>query len=308
MYFPYLRGRQYELIAIRELVEKELISNKIIPVIEPVKLSRTLIKTIAVYNERGTKLLMIENPEVGNFSNDISDDNNAELIKQFNDAVRYENIIHSIVANNTASNILKKLVSSEVKNENIATISFSRDNLNDYTKLFADVKCGYNLIPDDRRFSRSVETNKVLFENRFKKRKRNADYDNIDEFYSDDHLYFTEEGYMGFSDYSIVGDEYSESGFAPYSVAIHIVYFNSDDELKVVHFVSDSNDDIRDPANKFYEAVTKLYQWGNDKSINTYGYNELINHYHNQTYPGLGVVKKLSIMHHIELVSNFLER
>ena len=38
MYFPYLRGRQFELIALRELVEKDVLSSKIIPVIEPVML------------------------------------------------------------------------------------------------------------------------------------------------------------------------------------------------------------------------------------------------------------------------------
>ena len=37
MYFPYLRGRQYELLALKELAQKELISNLIIPVVEPIK-------------------------------------------------------------------------------------------------------------------------------------------------------------------------------------------------------------------------------------------------------------------------------
>ena len=45
MYFPYLRGRQFELIALRELVEHQLIGKHIYPVIEPVKLSSTLTKT-----------------------------------------------------------------------------------------------------------------------------------------------------------------------------------------------------------------------------------------------------------------------
>lgn len=36
MYFPYLRGRQFELIALRELIENNLIGNHIYPVIEPV--------------------------------------------------------------------------------------------------------------------------------------------------------------------------------------------------------------------------------------------------------------------------------
>lgn len=51
MYFPYLRGRQFELIALRDLVDKGVLSDKIIPIIEPVKLSSTLIKTIESYGK-----------------------------------------------------------------------------------------------------------------------------------------------------------------------------------------------------------------------------------------------------------------
>ncbi|WP_153052429.1 sce7725 family protein, partial [Streptococcus suis] len=46
MYFPYLRGRQYELIALRELLENDTLSKRVVPIIEPVKLSSTLINTL----------------------------------------------------------------------------------------------------------------------------------------------------------------------------------------------------------------------------------------------------------------------
>ncbi|MDD4049191.1 MAG: sce7725 family protein, partial [Clostridia bacterium] len=49
MYFLYLRGKQFELIAIRELLENSLLSDKIIPIVEPVKLSSTLIKTVQTF-------------------------------------------------------------------------------------------------------------------------------------------------------------------------------------------------------------------------------------------------------------------
>jgi hypothetical protein len=103
----------------------------------------------------------------------------------------------------------------------------------------------------------------------------------------------------------VVGDDYSESGFAPYAVAIHITYFDEHKNLRIIHFVSDSNDDVRDPGGKFYKAVSKLYKWQKGKNIGTFGIKEFIKHYEEGTYPGLGTVKKLSIMHHIELVSQF---
>ena len=49
MYFPYLRGRQFELLALRELANQKLLGEHIIPIIEPVKLSSTLVNTLDVF-------------------------------------------------------------------------------------------------------------------------------------------------------------------------------------------------------------------------------------------------------------------
>ena len=38
MYFSYFRGRQYELLALKELAQKKLIGNLVIPVVEPIKM------------------------------------------------------------------------------------------------------------------------------------------------------------------------------------------------------------------------------------------------------------------------------
>ena len=49
MYFPYLRGKQEELLALQELLNNERLSKKIVPVIEPVKLSSTFINTLQLF-------------------------------------------------------------------------------------------------------------------------------------------------------------------------------------------------------------------------------------------------------------------
>ena len=90
------------------------------------------------------------------------------------------------------------------------------------------------------------------------------------------------------------------------AVAIHIVYFDADETLKVRHFVSDSNEDITDSAGKFYEALTKLISWSKTQSLNTDAIKEFQKHYDNETYPGLGYVKKLCLKHHIELMNQYL--
>ena len=94
-------------------------------------------------------------------------------------------------------------------------------------------------------------------------------------------------------------------------MAIHIVYFAKDETLRVRHFVSDSNEDITNPALKFYEAVSKLAAWYNEKPHPvemTLGLQTFLHHYEHKSYPGLGTVKKLSLMHHLELMSMYLSR
>ena len=49
MYFPYLRGRQFELIGIRELLDNDILTDKVIPVIEPITISSTLISTLELF-------------------------------------------------------------------------------------------------------------------------------------------------------------------------------------------------------------------------------------------------------------------
>ena len=149
----------------------------------------------------------------------------------------------------------------------------------------------------------------MLLENRFNKRDRNYDYIEVDdEPFSEDHLFYEEDGYVGFADYSVVGEEYNDTGFAPYAVAIHIVYFDKDSSLRIRHFVSDSNDDISDPAKKFQEALSKLVEWNKTKKLDTMAIKEFEDLFYREAYPGLGTVKKLSIMHHLELIGRYLDK
>ena len=61
MYYPYLRGRQYELIALRELLDKDLIGDKIIPLVEPVKASPTLLSFMELYTQKNKVFGIIQN-------------------------------------------------------------------------------------------------------------------------------------------------------------------------------------------------------------------------------------------------------
>lgn len=306
MYFPYLRGRQFELIALRELVEKGVLNSSITPIIEPVKLSATLVKTIETYRENGKQLAIITNPKVGSFNSDAKEEKNQKLKESLsaslreNDSILYMNLLR---ANSKPEKFIEKHA------DNMGTICYDKDAIPVYEAYFAEADVRYNLIPDESGFRRKIRKNRVLLADKFNKLDRNNDYIEVDdEPFSEDHLYYQEDGYVGFADYSVVGEEYNETGFAPYAVAIHIVYFDTDNSLRVKHFVSDSNDDISDPAGKFQEALSKLVEWNEEKQLDTVAMKEFEDLYRREAYPGLGTVKKLSIMHHLELIGRYLDK
>lgn len=304
MYLPYLRGRQFELIAIRELVEKELIGSKIIPIIEPIKPSSTLLKTIKVCIEKEQRIAIIENPQVGSYQQALHNLSDSPIKSELKHCYENDRVILShVIGKESEENLYQN------NKEDIMLILNNTDFINDYMNITESISPLFTLVPDESSFRRKIRENRVLLEDRFTKQQRNADYYDIeDESYSEDHLYYLDDGYVGFSDYSIAGADFSESGFAPYAVVIHIVYFDTQNySLRIKHFVSDSNEDINDPAGKFSEALEKLMVWQSESKLNTYGMQEFEKHYRNGTYPGLGTVKKLSIMHHIELMNKYLE-
>lgn len=316
MYFPYVRGRQYELLALRELITNNLISNKIVPVVEPVKLSPTLVNMMAEFIKANHSISIIRNPSVGTFLSDYQkvkqDSKEATYRDKFEEQYKDSNVIKSVIIQNGCHELLNYWGENDIiKKQDMLVVATNRDWLWLYEKYFESDYPKFALIPDESAFRRKIRRNKVLLDDKFKKQERNADYQDItDEFFSDDHIYYSEDGFVGFSDYSIIGDEYSDSGFAPYAVAIHIVYFADDKSLRVKHFVSDSNEDIANPALKFYQAVEKLTNWYRNEKPNiemTFGLKTFLDHYDNQTYPGLGTVKKLSLMHHLELMSKYLD-
>lgn len=314
MYFPYLRGRQYELLALRELAEKDLLGEHIVPIVEPVKLSPTLINAMSAFIEAKHSLAVIRNPAVGGFMTDWRDAQEGskeegykqKFLKLYNEP----EIIKALIMQRNTSSLLNAWKKQNVNKADMLVVNADRDFLSLYEQEFGEIIPRFSLIPDETAFRRKVRHHKVLLDDKFEKQDRNSDYQiKPDEFFSDDHLYYEEDGFSGFSDYSVVGVDYQEAGFAPYAVAIHIVYFAENKSLRVKHFVSDSNEDITNPALKYYEAVSKLAKWYNSDPHPvqlTTGLQAFLQHYENQSYPGLGTVKKLSLMHHLELMGKYL--
>lgn len=309
MYQPYIRGKQFELIGIRELTKPVLLPNKekVSPIIEPVKDSSTLKTTLKELASNDINFTVVVNPQVGTFK-----DTN-EIFKAISSSVGdYKNyqigvIFHNRIVHSKEIGILqqyKKAIPalSIIHNAVIDNIS---DILKSYQEHFAIKYNIINLSSTSRRYFRNFERNTLIeLDDYFNAQTKNADYLRVDESdFSEEHIYYKLEGFEGFSDYLSIGEEYSETGFLPYAVAIHLSYAEAQtNRIKVKHFVSDSNDDTSDIAGKFAEALDKLIAWCDQTGYNSIAIPEFRKFHDNGHFPGLGTLKKLSLMNHIDLV------
>ena len=176
MYYPYLRGKQFELIALRELVDEGLISKKVIPIIEPVTLSATLISTMKTFIEKDRQIAIIKNPAVGSFLEEyesIDDFNEKDIerkrIKNFVNIEMNNFVIPSYICDENTDYHDNK-VKDELKDSIL--ILNNADVIND---IFENIDGKLFCIPDERIFRRTITNNRILLSDNFKKRPRNAD-------------------------------------------------------------------------------------------------------------------------------------
>jgi hypothetical protein len=310
MYHPYFRGRQNELIVIRDRAEL-LAKAGFVPIVEPVKEAiNGLVRATNKVASFGGSTIVIVTPTCGDFAGKQAELARV-LLTEFMDVPG---------------------LSFGVRIEPTSDLVDVAATCRDYDKVpLTIVHCGY---PDGRsvaaalsgcaRIAKHVfmdESCGKLYRKHFKtservlirdgfKRRTNREYPLVEPF-SELHVTFPDEGMTGFGDFLIVGDDYQEAGGPAYAVAIHLTYIDSqqDDEMFVLHFVSDTTDTPQDPAGKFAEALGKLVsevERGDRPILRTSAVEEFLELHRNQHFPGLGIVKKLSMLHHIETLERHL--
>ena len=131
MYFPYLRGRQFELIALRELLEGKRISEKVIPIIEPVKPSSTLLKTLETFVKNDREIAVVFNPTVGDFAKKLKEmrEEDSKVANELYDLLtQNDKVIKSYIMDR---GILSEIKSEASKNKYLI-INLNRDCLDDF--------------------------------------------------------------------------------------------------------------------------------------------------------------------------------
>jgi hypothetical protein len=311
-YFPYFRGKQYELITIRESTAT-LSASGFTPIVEPVKSQLSgLSKTIDATLEEGAGIIVIVNPRIGDFSN-----NNAELLSLLNEKHGEDKQVTAGVLLDESTTLESAVALIDTfEGYNIALVhsGFSQSkalaakvegNAEITCSVFEDGKSGKLY---QKHFAH--QQHRVLLRDGFEKR-RNADHPEV-EVFSDLHLTYGLEGMTGFADFLMVGDDYQESGGPAYTVAIHLTYINANDDdiMYIRHFKSDRQDTPTDPAGKFGEALTKLILHlgsADNQYYETTAIAEFRELHVKGHYPGLGYVKKLAMKHHIETFAKYFE-
>jgi hypothetical protein len=309
MYYPYFRGKQYELLTIRENAHR--MGADIRPIIEPVKRTHAGLKrALEALVEHNVRFILIGNPACGDLAGGgipIFDDEIWDVIENYNN--------WSLGC--------------------IADANCTPDEIRRNTDLYGDISIIHNGYPSGSRLAEMLEaiegitchvfieeTCKRLYRRHFVDGERilirdgfiqrtNRDHPPTEHF-SDLHITYRDEGMNGFGDFLIVGREYSETGGPAYAVAIHLTFINKteDDDMFIKHYVSDRSATPTDPAGKFAEALGKLVIDVNKRKTQIFhsdAVREYIRLHEDGHYPGLGYVKKLSMQHHIELLSSFMK-
>ncbi len=304
MYYPYLRGRQFELIALREYALIRGKNNNVVPIIEPVKKTFNSLKlAIPKFIEGNMKFALILNPQVG----EIKDFQTitTELEEQLSDPTKW---IPAFIVINNIEEI--NLEIEKKKYNDVMIICSDRIDTTDATFLdfIQNQKIKYVVSKENRILKRKIRTKEFIrLDDNFKPQKRNKDFLTIsEEKFTEEHLFYKDDNYAGFSDYTVLISDFTEGGGAPYAVAIHLTYEKDSEEIWIRHFTSISNDDIANIQGKFAEAARKAVDFIKTKPLDTNAANELKKYFDEEKYPGLGIVKKIAIKNHIELINNVI--
>jgi hypothetical protein len=311
MYHPYFRGKQFELITIRETASV-LAKSNFVPIIEPVKEALSgLERTLKAVCDAGGNAVVIVNPYHGDHREDgvgIS-----SLLEQGflgKQAITAGVLLKEDMTVDEAVTCYEQHKGHETAfiHAGFTEAKSLAEKLGRGLKathhVFFEAHCGKlyrKHFPGPAR---------ILLRDGFK-RRRNADHPVLEEF-SDLHVTFGEEGMDGFGDFLIVGDDYTEGGGPAYAVAIHLTFIDpdKDDAMFIYHFVSTTKDTPTDPAGKFSEALRKLIRKldsGTSKLLETTAIKEFRELYAKRHFPGLGYVKKLSMKHHIETLAAYFD-
>ena len=303
-YFPLLRGKQNEIIALRDLARDIAENGSVIPILEAVNDNSTTHNSIGRFMGESMPFLFICNPIYGTFANDPD-----RLVTAIigRDLIDYDNWIPALYIREATSLQELDTFTETYVDHRRALIYYGRPRGSAVRSRIEDAGVDYHVFIRGRvenGYIDSIPTqHRVLIEDSFHRRQRNADYPDR-EFFTDQN---TDEGNkddVSFGDFSIVGDYYRDTGGPAHAVALHHIHFGEySHSLDIQHFISDRVESAVDTPGKTIEAVAHLVEALDSLQPNdTMACREYRAIARDQTAPGLGYMKRLAIRHHLEVI------
>ena len=304
-YFPFLRGKQNELLAIRDLASSIAKHGRVIPIIEPVNANSTTRISIDRFIEESMPFLFICNPIHGQF-NDNASGLSTDPINQA--LIDYDNWTPSLyVDEQTAVQELEGFIGAYGDDSPLALVYYGRPQRITVREMIEENDFRWHVFMDgrvQRDYIKSVpDGSRVFVSDRFVRKPRNADYPER-EFFTDLNTVAGNPDRSHFGDFSIVGDRYTETGGPAYAVALHHVHYAKESRtLDISHFISDRIHTSVDTPGKIIEALSHLVESLDTLQPNdTQACLEYCAMNEREQSSGLGYMKRLAIKHHLEIM------
>jgi hypothetical protein len=315
MYYCYLRGKQYELLAVRDCINK-IAEKGITTIIEPVRdSSRDLYSCLRDSNQSNTRVILVANPKCGDLTNNqLALDNLIQGAIQAKPSLELGFIVDDTTSLPQLTNFINAYPNNAISiihygsfNNPTALLQTQVNHQLFRDNIFIDGRCGHHYI------SAFNQTRKVLIRDGFNRAINNAGYaNNIVEFFSDLYSNYLSLGFHGFGDFSTVGDHFAEGGGQAITAALHITYNSVEShEILIHHFLSAPRTIADDVAILIDEALEKLEDFITNNRPDILRWStacsELITIYNTPGYTtNLAYLKKMSIKNHFELMHSIL--
>jgi len=310
MYYPLLRGKRFELLAIRETLPKLQANGKICPIIEPVNpTTGDMVNCLTAMQTKIPHAILV-NPGVGKIR-------------------KHPNAVHNLiapflVANNNlipAFNVTSKTIANQVgaflaqyPNHRVMLLFGGTPTwINALPAHLAKVQASPLLVFIDGKAPVGHQAlfqghDLILLKDGFHRHPTNALYPRLTPF-SDLHRTYQAAGYHGFGDYSIVGFTHRDGGGRAQTVTLHLTEERPIPGPIVTNHFKSIATTVGNDAGKFMQALNQLvaHVGANPASFTYSQACAIFLQLHTaQDYPGLGTVKKLSVRHHLELMDTLV--
>jgi hypothetical protein len=306
MYFPVIRGKQFDVLALKHVVADLVKADNVRPIVEPV---RDQWNNLTAIVRAGLPLALIVNPQDGNYS-PMRQGGSPDPIPASGNALYAEPTVTStlIITQSTVNAEVAAFVSSTPHRRAFLVDSVPRlRNPDPIATAVAAMPQWYAIhhsaVPPSSQIAANVDV-----QDHFNRADTNVNYP-FDEFYTDRHITILRDAkFEHFGDYLVQGEDYNDAGGGrARNVALHHVYMNGpkQSELRVRHYVSAQHPDI---ATMWHDALSQLVaDLPNLAALSPLNETKTCDEYRallaSAGYPGLGKMKEYAFRHQLLLMS-----